>query len=227
MDDFLAWLPPATTLRSEGAPWIFIYNPYIPRFEKRHSEGDYFKANEDEAPAEEGSQVKLIVQGGMERLELVSSLQRNLERAGKSHMAIQREMDRERKRAALDILNLAHAAKVRTGKWLLFCSPSEVNEIWELVAKATANNKLGIAAKVAPRSPFDDQRRDRLLCVYIPDFLDRSDVGRVLQKLRELRLVESRGRPVYYKPDAFTYNGISHGNPWGLSASIYSSKETF
>ena len=86
---------------------------------------------------------------------------------------------------------------------MLFCPATEVNEVWEIVAKATAHNELGIAAKVAPRSPLEDPRKDRLLCVYTADFTDRADVGRVLQKLRELKLVEARGRPIYYKPGKF------------------------
>lgn len=76
--------------------------------------------------------------------------------------------------------------------------------MWEIVAKATANNELGIAAKVLPRSPLEDPRKDRILCVYTADFRDKTDVGRVLQTLRELRLVEARGRPIYYKPGKLT-----------------------
>lgn len=83
---------------------------------------------------------------------------------------------------------------------MLFCALSEVNDVWEIVAKATANNELGIAAKVAPRSPLENPHKDRLICLYTTDFRDTADVGRVLQKLRELRLVEARGRPIYYKP---------------------------
>ncbi|KAM4057969.1 DNA polymerase II large subunit-like protein [Hirsutella rhossiliensis] len=227
VDDFLARLPPATTVQGETLPWIFICNPYIPRLQRRHSDGGCLKANEDEAPVEENSQLQMVVQGGMERLELVSNLRERMEQVGKSQTVIRKEMIKEAKQATLDILNLAHAAKVGTGKWLLFCQPADVNEIWELVAKATANNELGIAAKVAPRSPDQDQRKDRLVCVYTADFHDKADVGRVLQRLRELRLVESRARPIYYKPDIFTYIGISQGNPWGLSASIYTSRDVF
>ena len=79
--------------------------------------------------------------------------------------------------------------------------------MWELVARATANNELGIAAKVAPRPPFEDQTKDRIICVYTADFKDKADVGRVLQELRELKLVEAKGRLVYYKP------GESHLQP--------------
>lgn len=83
---------------------------------------------------------------------------------------------------------------------MLFIPPIEVNEVWAIVAKATANNELGIAAKVAPRPEGEDRRQDRLICIYTADFRDLEDVGRVVQKLRELKLVEARGRPIYYKP---------------------------
>lgn len=87
---------------------------------------------------------------------------------------------------------------------MLFCTPAEVNDVWEIVAKATANNELGIAAKVAPKSLEEDPRKDRLICVYTTDFANKADVGRVLRKMRELRLAEARGRPIYYKPGKCT-----------------------
>lgn len=89
-------------------------------------------------------------------------------------------------------------------QWMLFCTAQEVNTVWEVVAKATAENELGIAAKVAPRPEVEDPRKDRLICVYTADFKDRVDVDRVLQKLRALKLVEARGRPIYYKPGEIT-----------------------
>lgn len=123
VDDFLARLPPATTVQDETIPWIFICNPYIPRLQRRHSDGACLKTNEDEGPAEENSRLQLVVQGGMERLELLSSLRDKLERAGKSQAVIKREMSKEAKQATLDILNLAHAGKVRTGKVRVFSGP--------------------------------------------------------------------------------------------------------
>lgn len=167
-----------------------------------------------------------------------------LRKRGGTSAAVEKDINKERKQAVDDILNLAHAARVRAGKWMLFCPPGEVNDIWSAVARATANNELGIAAKVAPKPEDEDPRKDRLVCVYTADFRDKQDVGRVLQRLRELKLVEAKGRPIYYKPgmsrvilatpwpphidilvDAFTYIGIASGNPWELRSSIYNSKD--
>ncbi|KAL6356905.1 hypothetical protein LRP88_10518 [Fusarium phalaenopsidis] len=226
VDEFLVRLPPKTTELSEETPWIFICNPYIPRVEKAMAQNQLSKGNEDEAPEEEGSRTALVIEGGHERLQIASRFIQGIPR--NVPISVQeREANKEKKSAAEDILQLAHAAKVRAGKWMLFCPPAEVNDVWDIVAKATANNELGIAAKVAPKPVDEDSRRDRLICVYTTDFADKADVGRVLQKLRELRLVEARGRPIYYKPDAYTYIGISSGNIWGLKASIYSSNDMF
>ncbi|CAF3466267.1 hypothetical protein SNK03_012470 [Fusarium graminearum] len=227
VDEFLTRMPPRTTDITEDTPWIFICNPYIARVEKSLAQNQRSKGNEDEAPEEEGSKTELVVEGGLERLEILSKFLEGVRKSRKVPAAQEREMSVERKKASDDILHLAHVAKVRAGKWMLFCPPAEVNDVWDIIAKATANNELGIAAKVAPRPADDDFRKDRLVCVYTADFADKADVGRVLQKLRELRLVEIRGRPIYYKPDAYTYIGISFGNPWGLKASIYNSSDIF
>lgn len=80
---------------------------------------------------------------------------------------------------------------------MLFCTVFEINEVWESVAKATANNELGIAAKVATK-PHLDQRTERLICVYTEDFSNIKDVTRVAEKLKQLGL--TRGKPLYYKP---------------------------
>ncbi|KAF7555040.1 hypothetical protein G7046_g6655 [Stylonectria norvegica] len=210
VEAFLHRLPPKTTLLTLKTPWIFICNPYIPRVNKSQAANQLSKGNEDEAPEEEGSRTQLVVDGGLERLGLVTSFSEGMKKSRKSTSTQEREINKERKQAAEDILHLAHAGKVRAGKWMIFCPPAEVNEVWEIVAKATANNELGIAAKVAPKPEDEDPRKDRLICVYTTDFKDKADVGRVLQKLRELRLVEARGRPVYYKPGEFSqeYRGL-------------------
>ena len=88
---------------------------------------------------------------------------------------------------------------------MLFPPVHLVNQIWSLIARQTATNSLGVAAKVAPRDiendPYD--RKPRLICIYTKDFSDEKDVVRVLQKLRQLGLVELKERPIYYKIGEF------------------------
>ncbi|KAJ0160518.1 UPF0696 protein C11orf68 -like protein [Colletotrichum tanaceti] len=234
VNDFLARLPPETTEYSDKFPWIFICNPYIHRKDKFHAQSQRSRGNEDEAPEEEGSRLDTLIEGGSERLNILLNFKQGTNSTKKSTAVKMREIDQEQKEAARDILSLASACAIKAGKaslltsaWMLFCQPKDVDEVWRVIAKATANNELGIAAKVAPWNPHTDPtgRKDRIVCVYTADFGDKADVTRVLQKLRELRLVETMGRPIYYKPDAFTYLGIAYGNHWGIKASIYSSMD--
>ncbi|KAG6031234.1 hypothetical protein E4U40_007327 [Claviceps sp. LM458 group G5] len=225
LSEFLSRLPPATTDQSEDVPWIFICNPFVAREDKTTVVDAYMRGNEDEAPPEAGRQLSFVIEGAKERLTLLSELMQRVKTSGKTGAFIARELSQERRHAASDILHLAHAGRVRTGKWMLFCSPAMVNELWELVARATANNELGIAAKVAPRSELNDSTRDRLICIYTSDFMDKADVARVLQRMRELGIAGTSRRKIYYKPDIFTYAGIAGGNPWELAASIYNSNE--
>jgi hypothetical protein len=79
---------------------------------------------------------------------------------------------------------------------MLFCDPLEINAVWSVIARATANNELGIAAKVAPDD--GDNRKPRLMCIYTKDFNDMDDVARVVRKMRDLKLVEIK-KAIYYK----------------------------
>ncbi|WYZ34347.1 hypothetical protein EsH8_I_000623 [Colletotrichum jinshuiense] len=225
IDDFLARLPPGTTETSDDHPWIFICNPYIRRKDRLNAQSQHSRGNEDEAPEVEGSQLDVLIEGGTERLGILLNFKKGIEKTRKAQSAMMREINKEKKEAIHDILALAHACKIRAGKWMLFCQPKDVDRVWGVISRATANNELGIAAKVSPWNSRDDPtgRKDRIVCVYTSDFSDITDVTRVLRRLRELRVVEATGRPIYYKPDAFTYIGIAYGNHWDIKASIYSS----
>lgn len=83
---------------------------------------------------------------------------------------------------------------------MIFPTPSEVNEVWFVVAHATANNQLGICSKVAPDD--GDDRSARLICIYTNDFKDMADVSRVLLKLKDLGLAQ-KGTGIYYKCGKF------------------------
>ena len=80
---------------------------------------------------------------------------------------------------------------------MIFCQANEVNAVWAVVARATANNELGIAAKVSPDD--GDDRKSRVICIYTRDFTDMKDVSRAVHKLKDLGVVDSRGKPIYYK----------------------------
>lgn len=208
---FLARCPPLTTHVSTYGPWIRIGNPYT----------TFRHANEDQ----QGFMIR-----GRELLEDFSSVKAGIEAsmAGKSKVAITRKLMPLRKQLEIDILAAAREHGCTSGKWMLFPHPDYVNSFWSLVATATANDELGIAAKVA--ADEGDPDKARLICVYTENFEDKADVKRVLERLLAMGLCNrngamAEGRTIYYKVDAYTYLDIMGGNEWGLKASLYSSRE--
>ncbi|KAI1130167.1 hypothetical protein F5Y10DRAFT_132891 [Nemania abortiva] len=222
IDAFLERLPPATTEETPGNPWIWVCNPYVKRKSKDEAENQQVRGGEDEAPEEEGADLATLMKAGQERLHFASSFIDQFRKPGLSNAHTIEECRKAGMDAAKDILDLAKSLRVTCGKWMLFCTVFEVNDVWESIAKATTKGQLGIAAKVAPRTEGDQRRRERLICVYTADFSDIRDVTSVARKLKELGLV--RKRPLYYKPDAYTYLGIASGNPWEIKASIYDTR---
>lgn len=88
---------------------------------------------------------------------------------------------------------------------MLFPEVGQVNEVWSTIAHATARNELGILAKVETKG--SDEKKERLICVYTYDFRDKDDVARVLNRLRQLELVRTGGRQLYYKSGEFSFLG--------------------
>lgn len=137
----------------------------------------------------------------MERLHMLSEFITKTTKASRTKAIATREINKERGLAVTQILDLAHHLHVRCGKWMFFPEPSYVDDVWEVIARATAANELGVAAKVAPMPPDYEGRAAsaRLVCVYTRDFRDKDDIARVLNRLRELELVKRQGKPIYYK----------------------------
>lgn len=79
---------------------------------------------------------------------------------------------------------------------MIFAKPNEVDLIWGAIAKAVANNDLGIAAKVAPDE--GDPSKDRLICVYTKDFTDIEDITRVAKKLKDIGVWDPHAKKSYY-----------------------------
>lgn len=109
VDEFLRRLRPAVTDITPEIPWIYIANPFIPR--ENHGG--------EEAPAESGTQLHTFIEGGGERLELLGDFQRTIQekkRGGRAGATMAKEVSKERDECVSDILMLAKAMKVRTGK---------------------------------------------------------------------------------------------------------------
>ncbi|KAL8812179.1 MAG: hypothetical protein Q9223_000316 [Gallowayella weberi] len=211
VEDFLKRLPPLTTPSSSVYPWIFIANPHAKSRPTDRDQAGFMKA------AENLLQTFNEDKDGIER-----------SMAGKQKGTITRKLTPLRKALENDLLALAKDKRFTSGKWMLFPLPEHVNRHWAIVAEATVNRELGIAAKVAPDEGKGD-RVARIICVYTKDFSDMDDVKRVLERLIELGLVKKNqstaAEGIYYKADAFTELGINSGNEWGLKASLYASRD--
>ncbi|KAH8819710.1 hypothetical protein F5884DRAFT_23682 [Xylogone sp. PMI_703] len=203
VDEFLRRLPPSTTLQSISIPWIFISNPYVPRYGKQVLPSES-SANETitEAPPEPESDVARFREIGQALLEELTVLRKKVERqkAGQPHFAINKAVNVQKTQIVERILKAAQETRVRSGKWMLFCSDSEVDAVWSIVARHTAEDQLGTGAKVSPRDPNANRGVARVICIYTKNFSDQEDIRRVIRKLRDLGLVETKGRPIYYKP---------------------------
>ncbi len=93
----------------------------------------------------------------------------------------------------------------RSGKWLLFVSRSEVDEIWEKVRRALEEGKLGASAKVSTARPNPNATdpENHVVCVYT---YDSDDVGDVMRIREELRGLGFEGK-IPYKTDEATIEG--------------------
>ncbi|KAI5209898.1 DUF1917-domain-containing protein [Aureobasidium subglaciale] len=225
VDEFLKRLPPRTTVTGN---WIWITCPII---KGKGKVTEYRHAPEsEESPQQMAECANALLSQFAAEMERVTDA--NL---GSAQSTITRKLGPLRDQLKEDILDLAVASGVTNGKWMLFPSPDSVNRIWKLVAEAVVDGKLGDTAKVAPADPPDPfaggsskKQPSHLICVYTKDFSDLNDVRRVLEGLVELGLAPRNASDgaIYYKADVYTFLNIDSSNPYGLRASLYSSKDT-
>ena len=128
----------------------------------------------------------------------------------------------------LDIL--ARTYNVTGGKWMMTVPKTDVDQVWNAVARAVAEGKLGTSAKVStsefprPTEPgcahisVDLLRKEtHVICVYTRDYHDLGDVFRVRHQLFQMGFQSE----LHYKPDIYTYCRLYEGNPWQISTSMY------
>lgn len=93
----------------------------------------------------------------------------------------------------------------RSGKWMIFPTVTAVDRWWAIIKRATEDGRLGNSAKVATarRNPHAISSKERLICVYTYDGLDKVDAMRVREELRRLGVTW----PISYKLDSDTLAG--------------------
>lgn len=95
-----------------------------------------------------------------------------------------------------------------TGKWLIFATLTEVDQIWKIISQATEEGLLGFASKVSTMFPTKYDPNKKVICVYTRDYRDKEDVLSIREQLRQLGFTDK----LVYKTDAATRAGIYGSN---------------
>jgi len=228
VDAFLLRVPPSTSSYKDYGPWIWIDNRLREPRNQRAFTGDHEADFKDR---------------GNQLLEEYTAFETSTRQKmdGKAPGTITRVLTPKRKALKQAIWKLALDTNCFSGKWMIFPRHEDADRVWRAVCQGVDSGKLGPTAKIATKDPpdlmqqpttgfraYDKQEDFRLICVYTKDFSDEKDVRRVLDSLVELKLVklpeDDMSNGIYYKCDAYTYLDISSKNPYGLKASIYSSR---
>ncbi|KAJ5703824.1 hypothetical protein N7493_010962 [Penicillium malachiteum] len=210
---FLTRLRPSITLTSEAGPWIWVRG----------------KASKSLSKSLESRDEASFVKKGTELLREFDDKEQELRVAhdklgSKTTAGLTRKLNPLRGELEAGILSVARETGITAGKWMLFPSDDRVDEVWRMLVLALEKGDVCADAKV---STNDEQSNGqaRLICIYTEDFADKEDVKKVLQMLAREELFDPRGRPIYYKSDAFTLLEINSKNKYQLKASMYSSKD--
>ncbi len=209
IEEFINRLRPSEiTLAKSHHPWIWVANPHSTSHRHDVDIGGFKQA-------------------GFQLLETFIRTRKEVEEQNpdKIPSSITRILKSERDQLEADIIKLAKQKKVTCGKWMLFPLPRDVDAMWSKIARGTVEARLGCSAKVATDDGNND-KPERLICIYTDDFSDKADVRRVLNEMRELGLVKN-DRAIYYKCDAYTYLDIVSSNEYKIRASMYDSRDMF
>ncbi len=97
------------------------------------------------------------------------------------------------------------AAEEGSGKWMVFVPRDKIDGVWNTIAEAIRQGKLGDSAKVSTARPNRNaiNSNEHVICVYTYDYRDVEDVKRIRATLREMGIVWK----IPYKTDAATYAG--------------------
>ena len=136
---------------------------------------------------------------------------------GRYLTVVNKRLEPKREELREGILQAARETGVVDGKWMMFPPAEDLNWVWETVCEGIVNGELGYAAKVAAKTEQDDDRGNRLICVYTEDFDDRKELRKVVAALKKKGLVQGEKlgfkRPIYYKCGGLVFDsclGLYH-----------------
>ncbi|KAK3173377.1 hypothetical protein OEA41_006706 [Lepraria neglecta] len=216
VEAFLRRLPPLSTSIMDYGPWIYCASPY---------------ASKGNGPEDQAT----LVRRGRQLLKKFTALKAGIEASmpGKSKGVITRQLDVDWTGHTTPQAIRTRPSRPRARNRLhvrqmdAIPLPPDLNTAWSLVAHGTVAGELGHAAKVATD---DGSQNARLICIYTPDFGDKEDVKRVLERILAMGLCNrngaiGEGKAIYYKADAYTYLELMGGNEFGLKTSLFSNRE--
>jgi len=91
------------------------------------------------------------------------------------------------------------------GKWLVFCSANEVDNIWAKIKDAQDKHLLGQMSKVSTATGRGgNHNSEHVICVYTYDSSDIEDLTRVREGLKTIGI----NKVIPYKRDLETINGV-------------------
>lgn len=93
-----------------------------------------------------------------------------------------------------------------SGKWMVFVTRDKIDSVWNTIADAIRQGKLGDEAKVSTARPNPNaaNEKEHVICIYTYDYRDVEDVKRIRATLRDLGI----SWKIPYKTDAVTYAGL-------------------
>lgn len=104
---------------------------------------------------------------------------------------------------------IAAENSVLSAKWMIFTYTPKIDEIWARVLKLVCLHRRRGFLKVSPNK----EDNSHVICVYVDDFTDQSQVSGLREDLRRIGITWKIG----FKLDAYTYLGIYRQNEWGIS----------
>lgn len=122
---------------------------------------------------------------------------------------------------------VAQKYNLKHGKWMIFSSCDEVDNVWKALCRSLLIRGLGSCSeiKVSTHSPTDTKH---VILAYTDDYKNETDVYGVAQgiksALRSSGVDALADKRLLYKPDIYTHLNIYSKNPYHLKPTIYTDK---